>query len=79
MDTAEFCFWLQGLFELGEPTTLNKHQVKLIRDQLNKVFLHEVELPLSDEKSKVVNPLTATVGRGKRLDGNFESGRRYRC
>jgi hypothetical protein len=31
MKSVEFCYWLQGLFEVGDPATLNEKQVDLIK------------------------------------------------
>ena|ERR1700677_4103069 len=39
MQPNEFCFWLQGLFELcPDLKCLTEAQVKMIRDHLNYVF-----------------------------------------
>ena len=39
MQPDQFCFWLQGLFELcPDLTNLTEAQVKMIRDHLNYVF-----------------------------------------
>lgn len=38
MKSTEFCYWLQGLFELTQPTELNKEQTSLIRSQLEGVI-----------------------------------------
>ena len=39
MQPNEFCFWLQGLFELcPDLKNLTEAQVKMIRDHLNYVF-----------------------------------------
>lgn len=43
MKSVEFCYWLQGLFEVGEPETLNDKQVDLIKRHLNMVFKHEID------------------------------------
>ncbi len=43
MKSVEFCYWLQGLFEVGEPTTLNEKQTDLIKRHLNMVFIHEID------------------------------------
>lgn len=44
MTSRDFCFWLQGYFELGdEPRdTLNTKQVEIIRRHLALVFVHEI-------------------------------------
>jgi hypothetical protein len=43
MKSVEFCYWLQGLFEVAEPQTLNEKQVDLIKRHLNMVFVHEID------------------------------------
>jgi hypothetical protein len=34
----QFCYWLQGVFEVAGPTSLNEDQVKIIREHLALVF-----------------------------------------
>ena len=41
MDTAEFCFWLRGIFEVCNPTELDAKQVKIIKRQLDSVDTSE--------------------------------------
>ena len=43
MTSRDFCYWLQGIFEVANPTTLNETQVKQIKDHLNLVFYHEID------------------------------------
>lgn len=43
MKSVEFCYWLQGLFELSNPRTLNTEQTKQIRQHLALVFKHEID------------------------------------
>jgi hypothetical protein len=38
MTEREFCYWLQGLFEVGKPETLNAEQTDMIRQHLGLVF-----------------------------------------
>ena len=49
MKAVEFCYWLQGLFELAEPTTLSAHQTDLIKKHLNLVFYHDIDPGYSDD------------------------------
>lgn len=39
MKTVEFCYWLMGLFELGEPSYLTKKQVVIINRHLELTFI----------------------------------------
>jgi len=43
MKATEFCYWLQGLFELQDPTDLNETQTQLIKRHLNMVFIHDID------------------------------------
>lgn len=59
MHSRDFCFWLQGLLEVAEPTSLNERQVAIIKQHLGLVFQHD---PAIDSKAckhspvAVVNP-----------------------
>lgn len=43
MKSVEFCYWLQGLFELGKPKALDAEQTDLVRRHLSMVFKHEID------------------------------------
>jgi hypothetical protein len=43
MKATEFCYWLQGLFEIHDIAELNTKQVSLIDKHLQMVFVHEKE------------------------------------
>jgi hypothetical protein len=43
MKAVEFCYWLQGYFELSPKGSLDKEQVECIRNHLNLVFQHEID------------------------------------
>lgn len=43
MTSRDFCFWLQGFFEVGDPKTLTKEQLDLVKRHLNLVFIHEID------------------------------------
>ncbi len=43
MTSRDFCYWLQGVFEVGKPTAFDAQQTKLIRDHLAMVFIHEID------------------------------------
>jgi hypothetical protein len=43
MQSRDFCFWLQGFFELsGEDAVLSADQAAMIRRHLDMVFHHEI-------------------------------------
>jgi hypothetical protein len=43
MTSRDFCFWLQGMFELTSPGMINIEQTKIIKKHLDMVFLHEID------------------------------------
>lgn len=46
MKTTEFCYWLQGYFEIhgeGGKLSMNEKQVQIIRNHLNLVFKHDID------------------------------------
>ena len=49
MTSRDFCYWLQGLFELGGVATLNEKQTTLIKRHLHLVFEHEIDPSMSDD------------------------------
>jgi len=49
MLARDFVYWLQGLFELADPKTLNEEQTRLIKQHLNLVFIHEIDPSHSDD------------------------------
>ncbi len=73
MTSREFCYWLQGLFELTDidlnknrdNQTLSIEQVKCIKNHLNLVFKHEIDPSYGDKKIqeellKIHNPFFRT-------------------
>lgn len=43
MKASEFCFWLQGMFELSDPQELSKQQTTQIKRHLALVFKHDID------------------------------------
>jgi hypothetical protein len=43
MTSRDFCYWLQGLFELAGPETLSAKQTDLVKRHLALVFKHEID------------------------------------
>ena len=43
MESRDFVYWMQGLFELANPKTLDERQTELIRRHLALVFKHEID------------------------------------
>jgi hypothetical protein len=45
MTSRDFCYWLQGMFEVHGVTALTKEQTKVIHNHLHLVFVHEIDTP----------------------------------
>lgn len=44
MTSRDFCYWLQGYFELkGKESTLSTEQVAVVKKHLAMVFRHEID------------------------------------
>jgi hypothetical protein len=57
MKAVEFCYWLQGLFEIGEPVSLNEKQTDLIKRHLNMVFVHDIDPSYPEGQQTKLNEL----------------------
>ena len=49
MTSRDFCYWLQGAFELGLLENPTKEQMQLVKKHLNLVFKHEIDPSMGDE------------------------------
>lgn len=49
MEIKSFAYWLQGFFELSDAKTLTEEQVRIIRNHLNMVFIHDIDPAMGDE------------------------------
>ncbi len=52
MNSIDFCFWLQGCFEITETKELSREQIDIIKNHLNLVFIHEID-PLRESETDV--------------------------
>jgi hypothetical protein len=57
MKAVEFCYWLQGMFELSEPKDLNAHQTELIKRHLDMVFVHDIDKSYPEGQQKTLNDI----------------------
>lgn len=57
MKAVEFCYWLQGMFELNGPANLNEKQTELIRRHLAMVFQHDIDPSYPKEQQSALSHL----------------------
>ena len=55
MKTTEFCYWLQGMFELSGVTSLDERQTDLIKKHLNMVFLHDIDQSYPESQQEALS------------------------
>lgn len=69
MRSDQFVFWLQGFFELSDPSApLTEKQVQTIKNHLKLVFLHEIDPSYSDDPT--VQKIFQNIHDGKKpLEG----------
>jgi hypothetical protein len=58
MTSRDFCYWLQGFFELstasGENTMLlTEDRIELIKNHLAMVFVHEIDPSFGEDNTKL--------------------------
>jgi hypothetical protein len=49
MTSRDFCYWLQGFFEIQKPEVINKERTEMIKNHLNLVFKHEIDPSMGNE------------------------------
>lgn len=49
MTSRDFCYWLQGLFELSNPQSLTVDQTNMVKQHLAMVFVHEIDPTMGDK------------------------------
>jgi hypothetical protein len=71
MTGRDFCYWLQGFFEISEnleddikDIKLTDKQVKIIRSHLNLVFTHEIDPSNLDGKTPTQKKMYQRVHDG---------------
>ncbi len=60
MNTIDFCYWLQGYFEVSGDERPTKEQVDTIKNHLNLVFRHEIDPLRESQTTTDVDTLNAT-------------------
>jgi hypothetical protein len=78
MKAESFAYWLQGLFELANPKTLDEYQTEMIKRHLNLVFKHDIDPSMgSPEHQAELNKIHNGFGPNQTADytkycGTFE-------
>ncbi len=63
MTSRDFCYWLQGFFEIADAKNLTPEQVECMKKHLALVFVHEIDPSFGPpEKQKVLDALHSPGG-----------------
>lgn len=85
MTSRDFCYWLQGYFEIGAGdmgNALSGQQVDAIRRHLALVFKHEIDPGAGDEKHQAaLDDIHSgnTLANKNPIGGTGPNGVLYRC
>jgi len=77
MTSRDFCYWLQGYFEIHRASpehALAADQVATIRNHLAMVFMHEIDQSFPKEQQADLNKAHAP-----KIGGVGPNGELYRC
>lgn len=76
MTSRDFCFWLQGYFEIGDSSELDVAQVNMIKRHLALVFKHEIDPSIG---GNAIEMQTIHDGKPPRFGGTDSDGNLMRC
>lgn len=75
MKAVEFCYWLQGVFEVADLKALDEKQTDLVRRHLNMVFIHEIDKTYPEGQQ----PALDAAHGGSPLNSLFNRPQVMRC
>jgi hypothetical protein len=73
MNSIDFCYWLQGYFEVADPNVIPESQLNIIKNHLNLVFKHEID-PLRESQTT-----TPAEELNHVHNGGHDNDTLYRC
>lgn len=50
MQPRDFCYWLQGFFEISDAKALSPSQVEIVKNHLDLVFVHAIDQQYGDNR-----------------------------
>lgn len=74
MNEREFCYWLQGFFELNAVAVITPEQTNVIRNHLNLVFTHAIDPSYSGDPATL-----QAIHDGKQIGQTMPDGSIARC
>lgn len=77
MTSRDFCYWLQGFFELSNEQALSVTQTQIIAKHLALVFKHEIDPSMGGPAEQAA--LNAIHSEPPKIGGAGPDGILYRC
>ena len=75
MTARDFCFWLQGFFELQGPVVeMNEEQINMVRRHLGMVFLHDIDPAINAKVGPEVALMLDAIHAGRPVHGILSGG-----
>lgn len=71
MTSRDFCFWLQGYFEISGASEMNVDEIREVRKHLAMVFKHEIDPSHGDQATQ--DALNAIHDANTNVQGNSGS------
>lgn len=72
-----FCYWIKGVLDTNRYELIDDFLVKKIQEELTKVFKHEIDPSMGDEKTQAKLNILHNQGQFPKKDGNGQT--LYRC
>jgi hypothetical protein len=81
MTSRDFCYWLQGHFEIANPQELSRRETTLIKQHLALVFKHEIDPSMPDPTGdlQAIHDGAPAFKPIPELGGIDPKGNRLRC
>jgi len=78
MTSRDFCFWLQGHFEISDAKALGEKETEMVKRHLALVFKHEIDPAMPDKTGELQATHDGTPFPPK-IGGHGPGGMLLRC
>lgn len=78
MNAVDFCFWLQGYFEISGTKEMTPAQLEVVKNHLSLVFKHEID-PLRESETPTPAKVLNQAHSGRPPGGGLGNDVLARC
>lgn len=83
MTSRDFCYWLQGFFEISTPQIMLREQVEMVQKHLALVFAHEIDPSMGSAQHQEgldkIHDTTTTFSEPAKFSNKLPYDINYRC